>query len=171
MIPVRRIIGLDPGLATTGFAVVEADEQVANHYRAVDYGVVRTASHRHHGERLKKIYDRLGELLRVYCPEVAMIEKVYFGKAAKTAMAVGEARGVMVMALAERGVPVFDITPPEVKKNVVGNGRASKQQVQQMVKRIFGLAEVPRPPDAADALAIALSGLRVAPWLERVEKK
>jgi len=169
MTPPKRMIGIDPGLATTGFAIIERAEQPVNRYRAVDYGVIRTASGRPTGARLKHIFDRLGELLKAYRPSAAAVEKVYFGKNVKTAMQVGEARGVMLLALGEWNIPIYDVTPSEVKNNVVGSGKADKKQVQTMVKRIFNLDEIPRPPDAADALAIAVTGMRLAPWQDKIK--
>lgn len=156
-----RLLGLDPGTATTGFAVVDMDPGRADRYRAVDYGVITTAKHRDPGARLKEIHDRLDSLLTVFRPQAAAVEKLFFSRNVTTAISVGEARGVLLYALAERNIPVFDINPMEVKKNVVGSGAATKKQVQQMVKTILGLAEIPRPDDAADALAIAISGLRL----------
>ena len=156
-----RLLGLDPGTATTGFAVVETHPDRANQYQAIDYGVITTLKHRNPGERLKEIHDRLDALLTVYRPQAAAVEKLYFSRNVTTAISVGAARGVLLYTLAERNIPVFDINPMEVKKNVVGSGSATKKQVQQMVKVILGLTEIPKPDDAADALAIAISGLRL----------
>ncbi|HNW92942.1 MAG TPA: crossover junction endodeoxyribonuclease RuvC [bacterium] len=160
-------LGIDPGTTTVGYAIISSD---GRGFELVDYGVILTNKHRNPGERLKTIHDRLDELLTVYRPQAAAIEKLYFSRNVTTAIAVGEARGVLLYTLAERAIPVFSINPMAVKKNVVGSGAATKKQVQQMVKTILGLAEIPQPDDAADALAIAISGLRLAPWQRAAEE-
>lgn len=166
-----RVLGLDPGTATTGFAVVETHPQRGNQYRALDYGVILTPPKLGPGARLNTIYNRLAELLDVYQPQAAAVEKLYFSRNVTTAISVGEARGVLLLSLAQRAIPVADINPMEVKLHVAGSGGATKKQVQKMVTMILGLKEIPKPDDAADALAIALCGLRLQRWRNRVAEE
>lgn len=155
-----RVLGLDPGLATTGWAVIEPDAAASSRVRALGYGVLTTKPVRERGPRLHEIALKVAELIEVYRPTLAAVERLFFSSNARTAMAVSEARGVLLATLASRGIPVVELNPMEVKKNAVGEGRAVKKQMQAMMTRIFNLAAPPTPDDAADALAIALAGLR-----------
>jgi crossover junction endodeoxyribonuclease RuvC len=148
-----RIIGIDPGIATTGYGVVDSNGQ-----RSVmqAFGCITTPSGLPGPERLQQIYVELSELLTTYHPDVMAVEKLFFCKNVNSAMQVGEARGVLILSGRLAGLPVFEYTPLQVKQSVVGYGRAEKNQVQQMVKVLLGLTSIPRPDDAADALAIAL---------------
>lgn len=148
------ILGVDPGVAATGWAVLKAIEQGSN--MTIEYGVVRTKAGIPMPERLSKIYYELSKIIREFKPDVCAIEEIYFGKNAKTAMMVGQARGVAVLAAVRAKVEVSEFTPLQVKTAVTGYGRAEKIQMQKMVKRLLGLSEVPKSDDAADALAIAI---------------
>lgn len=148
-----RIIGIDPGIATTGYGIVESDGQKS---RMVVYGCVTTDSGLATPERLKLIFDGLTMIMEKYRPEVMTVEKLFFAKNCKSVMQVGEARGVVLLAGQLAKMPIFEYTPLQVKQSVVGYGKAEKMQVQQMVKLLLRLPKIPRPDDAADALAIAI---------------
>ncbi|HZK25448.1 MAG TPA: crossover junction endodeoxyribonuclease RuvC [Oscillospiraceae bacterium] len=148
-----RILGIDPGIAITGFGVIETDGQRSS---ALAYGCIRTAASLSMPERLEQVYRELQELIARHQPQEAAIEKLFFAKNANSAMQVGEARGVAVLTARIAGLQVFEYTPLQVKQAVVGYGRAEKNQVQQMMKMLLGLDQLPRPDDAADGLAIAL---------------
>ena len=150
-------IGIDPGLAVTGYAVVSRD---AGRLKPRAVGVIRTGASPRHGDRLVQLHDALGELIEAHAPEVAAVERLFFNANVKTATAVGQASGVILMALAARGIEVIDYTPPEVKLSVTGNGGASKRQVGTMVATLLGLPTPPAPPDAADACALAICHLQ-----------
>lgn len=155
-----RIIGVDPGLAITGYGVVESDGCCS---RLVDFGCIRTAADVACPERLERIYRELGAVLARTGPSVMAVEKLFFSKNSSSAMQVGEARGVVMLAGRHANLPVFEYTPLQVKQAVVGYGRAEKRQVQQMVKCILALQVVPGPDDAADALALAICHAHTGP--------
>jgi len=148
-----RIIGVDPGLAVTGYGVVESEYSRS---RLVDYGCIRTSAEETAAERLARIYRELGAVLRQAQAEAMAVEKLFFCKNTSSAMQVGEARGIVMLAGHHAGLRVFEYTPLQVKQAVTGFGRAEKAQVQQMVACVLALKHLPRPVDAADALAIAL---------------
>jgi crossover junction endodeoxyribonuclease RuvC len=159
-----RVLGIDPGLATMGYGVVE---RTNGRLVPLALGVIRTPSSRSAAYRLGLIRNDLLEILDTYRPEVVAVERLFFNANVRTAMSVGQASGVALASAAERGLEVYDYTPPEVKLSVVGFGSASKQQVITMVTSILGLSEAPKFPDAADACALAIchlnrSGLRQA---------
>jgi crossover junction endodeoxyribonuclease RuvC len=147
-----RILGVDPGTQVCGYAVLETDGERA---RALDYGVVSSRDPSV-AVRLRVIHEGLLAVIRRLRPDVAVVEGAFFGKNVRSALKIGEGRGVALLAAASEGLDVVEYAPAEVKKSVVGNGRAHKSQVQQMVRIILGLPEVPAPEDAADALAIAI---------------
>jgi len=148
----RRVtLGLDPGLAITGYGVVEAAERG---WRVIDGGVIRTPTGEERPDRLRDIYQQAQELITKYNPCGVAIEEVFFATNSRTAMLTAETRGVLLMATC--GLPVRGYTPLQVKKRITGYGKANKQQVQAMVQRLLGLADVPRPDDMADGLALAL---------------
>ncbi|NLZ38380.1 MAG: crossover junction endodeoxyribonuclease RuvC [Firmicutes bacterium] len=147
------ILGVDPGIAATGYGVVKIEGQKAC---ALEYGCIRTPAKTPMPDRLLQIYQGLQQILTSYNPDTVAIEKIFFAKNAISAMQVGEARGVAVLAACHAGLQVYEYTPLQVKQAVVGYGKAEKNQVQQMVKLILGLNEIPRPDDAADGLAVAL---------------
>ena len=159
-----RVLGIDPGVATTGVAVVEKDSARP---RARFVGVVLTPSGMPPGPRLDLLRARLLELLDLHRPDVAAVERLFFNANVKTAMAVGQASGVVLATCAEAGLEVTDYTPTQVKQSVVGVGNAHKRQVGAMVAAVLGLKDPPKPADAADACALAIchinrSGLRDA---------
>jgi crossover junction endodeoxyribonuclease RuvC len=157
--PERRILlpmvvlGIDPGTANTGYGVVA--RQTARPV-ALDGGVIETPSGADPGERLALIHARVGELLDAYQPDALAVEDLYFGANAHSAFAVGQARGVVILAAGQRRLPCFSYTPQQVKGAVCGSGRAGKGQVQRMVQVLLALADLPRPDHAADALAVAI---------------
>jgi crossover junction endodeoxyribonuclease RuvC len=154
------VIGVDPGTAITGYGLVRDDEH--GKLVAVDFGVITTPSNLPMPERLLQIYQRLRELLSRYHPESGAVEKLFLQRNVRTAISVGQGRGIALLALAEAGIPVAEYTPLEIKQAVTGYGGAEKMQVQQMVKYILELSVIPRPDDAADALAVAICHLHSA---------
>lgn len=147
------ILGIDPGYAIVGVGVIEYN---GNKFRVLDYFAITTEAHTPFDKRLKTIYDGLCEVIQKYKPDYMSIEELFFNDNAKTAIAVGQARGVILLAAVNNGVEIFEYTPLQVKQAVVGYGRADKTQVQQMAKAILSLSSVPKPDDVADALAIAV---------------
>ncbi len=158
-----RVIGIDPGTAVTGYGVVDSQ---GNRLEAVTYGVIRTRSDLAAANRLEKIYDGLKEIIAEHKPQVASIEKLFVSKNPAAALAVGQARGVSMLAAVTSGLEVVEFSPVQVKQAVVGYGKADKRQVQEMVKVLLGLSELPRPDDAADGLALAICRLHMAPIKE-----
>jgi crossover junction endodeoxyribonuclease RuvC len=148
-----RVIGIDPGTLVAGYGVVDC---VGFRMRPVCFGAVRVRRDMTHPERLAFIHEGLLKVIREHRPGEAAIERLFVGKSVKSAMVTGEGRGIAVLSAALERLPVFEYTPAEVKKAVVGVGAAHKTQVQQMVRIILGMEEVPRPQDAADALAVAI---------------
>ncbi len=148
------IMGIDPGVATTGFAIIKVLSN--NKYSIIDYGCIKTRKDDIFSQRLLEIHQELREKIKKYEPNKIAIESIYFAKNMKTAMKVGEAWGVAVLAAAEERKQVFEFTPLQIKQALTGYGRASKQQIQKMVKTVFNLKNIPRPDDAADALAAAI---------------
>ncbi len=147
------VLGIDPGTATTGYGLVtETDGQL----QAVAYGVIATPPDWAMPQRLQKIYRDLTVLIREHLPTEGAVEQLFFSRNVKTALAVGQARGVTLLALADAGLTIAEYTPLEVKQSVVGYGRAEKKQVQELVRLLLRLDAVPQPDDAADALAIAI---------------
>ena len=148
-----RIFGIDPGYAIVGYGVVD----IANgRFRAVEYGAVTTPAGAEFGSRLKEIYEGISELLAQHRPDAAAVEKLYFSNNKTTGIGVAEARGVILLALEQAGVPLFEYTPMQVKQSVTGYGKALKPQVQEMTRRLLRLSEIPKPDDTADALALAV---------------
>lgn len=147
------IMGVDPGTAITGYGVIE---QLGNRFRLLEYGAVRSTTNSAVPERLQSIFDGINQIIDMHKPDHLAIEELFFNKNTKTALAVGQARGVIILAACLKKLPVFEYTPLQVKQAVVGYGRAEKQQVQFMVKAILNLTEIPKPDDAADALAIGI---------------
>lgn len=147
------ILGIDPGIAIVGYGIIEVR---GNNYKAIDYGCITTDSKLLFPDRLKIVYDELINIINKYKPDDYAVEELFFNKNVKTAIKVGQARGVEILAAVNQGLPVFEYTPLQIKQAVVGYGRAEKHQVQEMVKLLLNLQEIPKPDDAADALAIAL---------------
>jgi crossover junction endodeoxyribonuclease RuvC len=148
-----RVVGIDPGTARTGYGVIE---ERAGRLVLIRYGTICTAPDTPMPRRLLALHQELTGLLALHAPQSAAVESLFFQKNVRTALSVGQARGVALMALAEHGVPVSEYTPPEVKQAVTGYGGADKAQVQSMVQVLLGLPEPPKPDDAADALAVAI---------------
>jgi len=148
-----KALGIDPGTATTGYGILETD---SDSIKVVDYGCIKTSSKEPSDVRLKKIYSDMKKLISKYKPGSVVVERLFFGANTKTAMAVGQARGVILLAASQAGVEIAEYTPLEVKMALTGYGRADKNQMQQMVKRLLKLKTIPKPDDAADALAVAL---------------
>ena len=154
------VLGIDPGVANTGYGVVA---QQRGRLVALDGGIVETAPGLDAGRRLAAIHERIGALLDEYRPDALALEDLYFGANARSAFAVGQARGVVMLAAGQRGVPCASYTPQQVKAAVCGSGRAGKDQVQRMVQTLLALPDLPRPDHAADALAIAICHTNGAP--------
>lgn len=155
MSPQKIILGIDPGLATIGYAFIRGEHENVS---VLDFGVFTTPSTTDFSERLLMIHRDLGELIEQYQPDEAYVEELFFSSNAKTALDVAHARGVIIASLAERGLRPQSITPNQVKLAATGDGGADKRQVQEMLQLQFQLSELPRPDDAADALAIAFCG-------------
>lgn len=149
------ILGLDPGTGRLGYAVIESAGGAA---RCLACGCLETEPRRAPGARLRELRDAVRDLCDRFQPDQAIIERLYFSKNVQTAMGVAEARGMLLTLLADRGVPVLEVSPQEVKMGATGKGNAPKPQVQRMVAMLFGLEKPPQPDDAADALAIAYTG-------------
>lgn len=152
------VIGIDPGLAIVGFGVIQKD---GNNITPVSYGCIRTPSGKQVPDRLLEIYNETCELFDKYNPECIAIERLFFNKNVTTAMSVSEARGVVLLAAKQRDIPVYEYTPLQVKKGITGSGKADKKQMQEMIKSILNLDEIPKPDDAADGLSIALCHIHV----------
>jgi len=151
------VLGIHPGTAITGYGLVREDE--SGNLLAVDYGVVRTPSKDPMPERLRQIFHQLLDIANLHKPDSSAVEKLFFQSNVKTAISVGQGRGVAILALAEAEIPVAEYTPMEIKQAVVGYGGADKSQIQHMIRALLNLDEVPQPDDAADALAVAICHL------------
>jgi crossover junction endodeoxyribonuclease RuvC len=156
------IMGIDPGIAITGYGFIKQRGPTSG--QAETYGCLRTPAHTQLSLRLLQLHEELSALLTEWQPDVMAVEKLFFNRNTTTAFTVGQARGVMLLAAAEHRVPVVEYTPLQVKQAVVGYGRAEKQQVQQMVKALLHLPQLPKPDDVADALAIAICHLHSQQW-------
>ncbi|HEX9638247.1 MAG TPA: crossover junction endodeoxyribonuclease RuvC [Acidobacteriota bacterium] len=162
-----RILGVDPGSAVTGYGLIAGDVRTS---RALDYGVLRPPPAAPLAEKLLVVYRGLLEIFERHRPDCAAVESLFHAKNARSALALGHVRGVVLLAAAESGVPTFEYAPMEIKKALVGYGRAEKEQVQMMVTRLLSLPSPPRPLDAADALAVALCHAAVASFQSRLER-
>lgn len=147
------IIGVDPGYAIVGIGVIEYN---GNRFRPLEYGAITTPAGMPTVDRLKKIYDEMTLLIDKYQPDAVAIEELFFNSNQKTAINVAQARGVILVSVTNRSVPIFEYTPLQVKQSVTGYGRADKGQIQQMVKTLLNLNVIPKPDDAADGLALAI---------------
>lgn len=148
-----KIMGIDPGYAIVGYGVILAD---AGRYKPLEYGAITTQAHTDFSERLEIIYDRLISILENHKPEAVALEQLFYKNNAKTVIGVAQARGVVLLACKKCGVEVFEYTPLQVKQAVTGYGRAEKIQVQEMTRKLLRLAQIPKPDDTADALAMAI---------------
>jgi crossover junction endodeoxyribonuclease RuvC len=168
----QLVLGIDPGLARMGFGVVV---QRGNRMTAGDYGTLTTEAHTPLEKRLVVLFEKLKQVMKKTKPDMVAMEELFFSRNVKTAIAVGQARGVALLACGLEGVPVYEYRPVEIKQAVTGHGGADKEQVQKMVKLLLGLAEVPKPDDTADALAIAIthtqcSGTRLSEAIKKLSR-
>ncbi len=147
------ILGIDPGYAIVGCGIVRYERNI---FSLMGYGAITTDKDMPFNRRLKKIYDDLTELIDKFKPDAVSIERLYFNTNQKTAIDVAQARGVIVLAIENSGIPIYEYTPLQVKQSIVGYGRAEKVQVQEMTKMFLHLDKIPKPDDAADALALAI---------------
>jgi crossover junction endodeoxyribonuclease RuvC len=155
----RIALGIDPGMAIVGYAVVEAQ---GSDLRMIACDVITTPATMPMAQRLQQIYQRLGDVIATYQPQEAALEELFFAKNARTAMMVAQARGVTMLALANGGLSIAEYTPKQVKQAVTGYGGAAKEQVGEMIRILLHLSSIPRPDDAADAAAIAICHLNTA---------
>lgn len=145
-----KILGIDPGIGICGFGLIEGD-------KALDYGVITTPINTPLPARLKELYESLQEIFRTTKPDAVSVEKLFFSKNITTGITVAEARGLVLLVSAQNQLPVYEYTPNEIKKTLTGYGSADKRQMQEMVKIHLGLSQIPKPDDAADALATAIT--------------
>jgi len=151
------ILGLDPGTATTGYGLVNEDSGGGLH--AIDFGIIQTPAGMPDSDRLVILYQRMREIILLHRPQGSAVEKLFFQKNVRTAITVSQARGVILVSLAEAGLEIGEYTPNEIKQAVTGYGNADKHQVQEMVRVLLDLNDIPKPDDAADALAVAITHL------------
>ena len=149
-----RILGIDPGTGILGFGVIDTGSKSQ---KMVDAGVIRTPAHQDLPLRLLTLYDELATIADLHKPDAMAVEKLFFARNVTTAISVSHARGVVLLIGAQRGIPIYEYTPLQIKQSVTGYGRADKKQIQEMVKVLLRLQEVPKPDDCADALAAALT--------------
>jgi crossover junction endodeoxyribonuclease RuvC len=150
------IIGVDPGVATTGYGIVKKE---GDNFICLDYGAIKTDKRESTSSRLNDISNELEELIRKHSPKFLAVESLYFFKNVKSALPVSQAKGVIMVTAEKLNIPVYEFTPLQVKMTITGYGRAEKIQVQEMVKMTLNLKEIPKPKDAADALGIAVCGI------------
>ncbi len=162
-----RILGIDPGTSITGYGIVDEGPQGLI---AASYGCITTPPGTTLPERLKTIYEELSTIVDQHRPNGMAVEQIFFSKNVQTAFSVGQARGVVLLLSAQRGIPVAEYTPPQVKLAIVGFGGATKEQMQAMVQRLLELPSPPTPDDAADALALAICHLRGEPLRRAVQR-
>ena len=154
-----RVLGIDPGIATVGFSVLDYQN---NSFLLERCGVITTPAHTSLASRLNLIFEDTGELIRLFMPDAVSVEELFFNNNITTGIAVAHGRGAILLACERSGVPIFEYTPLQVKQAVTGYGKAEKRQVMDMVKRICGLKAIPKPDDAADAVALAICHARSA---------
>jgi crossover junction endodeoxyribonuclease RuvC len=161
------VIGIDPGTASTGYGVIRQGED--GDLELVDYGVIATPAGKPMPDRLCSLHEELGKLLALHQPQSGAVEKLFYQRNVSTAISVGQARGVSLLAFAEAKIPVDEYNPRVIKQSVTGYGNAEKRQVQEMVRSLLGMQELPRPDDAADALAVAICHLHASQTRQRLE--
>lgn len=147
------IMGIDPGVATTGFGVIR---KVKKHVQCLDYGIIQTSPGQSPEQRLRKLYLELNKLLQKHKPKILIVESIFFFKNLKTVIPVSQAKGVILLTAAQKRIRAEEVSPLQVKMKICGYGRADKKDVQQKIKKALGLKEIPKPDDAADALAVAV---------------
>lgn len=160
-----RIIGIDPGYGRTGFGVID---YIGNRLKPVEYGCIETKPHTPMPDRLFDIYGAVKEVIATHKPDAMAVEQLFFSKNVTTGIDVAQARGVVLLAAREAGLPVGEYTPMQVKQSLAGYGKAEKKQIQEMVRMFLGLDKIPRPDDAADALAVAITHAHSAPFQNRL---
>jgi crossover junction endodeoxyribonuclease RuvC len=148
-----KILGIDPGTATTGFSIVESQ---GNKFHCIEYGTIKTSAKDSLDQRLKILFQGLKKIIKEHKPDHFVIENIFFSENVKTALILGHTRGALIAAGTDENIPFFEYSPREIKQATVGKGNASKEQVQYMVRVLLNLKEVPKPADAADACAVAL---------------
>ncbi len=163
------VIGIDPGTAITGYGLVR--EEKNGRLTVVDYGVVKTSAKMPMPKRLLSLYHQLKEITFLHRPDCGAVEKLFFQTNVKTAISVGQGRGVAILALAEAEMPISEYTPNEIKQSISGYGSADKAQMQYMVKALLELEEIPKPDDAADALAVAVCHIHHARYKSLTEEE
>ncbi len=162
-----RVLGVDPGSDTTGYGVIDSD---GRHYDLVEYAGIRGPKHLSFAERLLAISRKLEEVIERLSPQACAVEDTFYAVNVKSALKLGQARGAVLVAAARAGVEVFEYSPLEIKSALVGYGRAEKQQVQEMVRVLLGMKNVPEPLDASDALAVAICHVNIASTRARISK-
>lgn len=162
-----RILGIDCGSERTGYGVIDS---AGEHHTVIDYGAIETSPRQSFPARLQKIYTELCSLIRRYSPDEVVVEEVFYATNVKSALKLGHVRGIALLAATEAGLAVSEYSPLEVKSSVVGYGRAEKNQVQEMVRRLLGLTALPQPDDAADALALAICHMHHRATQKRIEQ-
>lgn len=151
------ILGLDPGVASTGWGVIKSkNNPPSDEWQVISYGCIKTAPHYPQHQRLKVIFEQTTKLIKKYRPSLIAVEELFFYKNAKTALKVGEARGVILLTVIQSKIPFEEFTPLQIKQAITGYGRAQKHQIQKMVQVLLNLKNIPQSDDAADALAVAL---------------
>lgn len=155
------LLGIDPGYDRCGFGVIES---VGRDWRCVTHGVMSTSKDQDHPERLAELAADLRQIISLHAPGALVIEELFFAKSTTTALKVAEARGLIIALCKEAGLSVVEVKPNEVKMALTGYGKADKRQMQEMVRTVFGLTEIPKPDDAADALAVAWCGAQKVKW-------
>lgn len=163
-----RVLGIDPGLATMGYGIIDV---TGNRLTAVEYGTIETGSKTDYPERLFQLHVELKKIIEAAKPDEVAMEELFFNKNITTAISVAQARGVEILTCMEMGLPIYEYTPLQIKQAVVGYGRAEKHQVQEMVKMFLNLKAIPKPDDAADGLAIAITHIHSAKSKEHFELK
>jgi crossover junction endodeoxyribonuclease RuvC len=161
------VIGIDPGTASTGYGVIR--QGADGSLELVAYGVISTSSDQPMSERLHTLHSELSDLIELHQPESGAVEKLFYSRNVSTAISVGQARGVSLLAFAQANVPVNEYNPRTIKQSVTGYGGAEKSQIQEMVRSLLGMDELPKPDDAADALAIAICHLHSTETRRRME--
>jgi len=162
------VLGIDPGIAITGYGLVQTGQR--DEYQCLDYGAVTTPAKLDDTERLKILFDELTALIHQFSPDSSAVEKLFFQKNVRTAISVGQARGVAMLTLAQAELSVSEYTPNEVKQTVCGYGNADKRQVQRMVQTLLYLDDLPKPDDAADALAVAICHIHHQSFSNRIQQ-
>ncbi|SRR5260221_243957 len=165
-----RVLGIDTGFAIAGWSIIEKNKAKLNGLELIDYGAILTDAGIPIEQRLETLYNSLDKIIKEYKPDCVAIESLFFFKNQKTVMNVSQARGVIILTCKLNKLDIFDYTPLQVKTTVTGYGRAEKKQIQKMVKLILGLKEIPKPDDAADAIAIAICHINNSKLLRLIKK-